>query len=113
MSVDIIEHDSKLKPMKGGAHLILSQDLLDFLQDTLAIVNDAYTAEQNEEDPKVIIKTLAMEHNFEFDQDSFGTKALRTTPFPVNEHGGELRVTVVLVKRTGVLNLDIRTWGTY
>ena len=100
------------KPMKG-VHLMLSQALLDWVRGTLEIVDNVYDANQNDENPEVIIKTLCMEHGFDYASDSFGKKAFKSTPYAANSEGGELRVTVVLVKKTNVLMLDLRPWGTY
>jgi hypothetical protein len=105
---------STLKPLNKGAHLVLNQELLSWVQDTLAIINDAYTDEQNDEDPTVIIKKLVADQGFEIDRDSFGLKAYLATSYYINEHDpGELRITIVLPKRTQVLMLDIRPWGNY
>jgi hypothetical protein len=102
----------KVRPGKG-AQFMLSQPLIDWVQDTMAIINDAYDGEQNDADPKVVIKTLCMEHGFEYEKDNYGEKAYKSTPYPVTADGGEVRITVVLVKKTGVLSLDIRPWADF
>lgn len=102
---------AKIRPGKG-AQFMLSQDLIDWLMETMEIVNNVYTGEQNEEDPEVIIKELCLNHDFEYEKDSYGIHAYRTTPYPVTSDGGEVRLNVVLVK-SGVLMLDLRPWGNF
>jgi len=100
-----------MKPMKG-AHLVLNDDILGFLQDALVEVSHAYGDDLADDAPHEVIDALE-KNGWTKEQDSFGTKVYTARVYPVNGHEqGELRVTVVLTKQD-MLMLDIRVWGDY
>jgi len=96
-----------------GAHLVLNEEILEFLRGSLNDVDQAYSDAQNDQDPEYTIAELESWEGWTKEKDNFGTKVYAARVYPVNGHeAGELRVTVVLNKK-GALNLDIRVWGDY
>jgi hypothetical protein len=93
-----------------GVHLVLNEDVLGWVRDTLSEVATAYDDEVHDADPKVVVQQLCAPManggaGWESEKDSFGVKAIAKRPYKK----GELRVTVVLTKQNE-LKLDIREW---
>jgi hypothetical protein len=97
-----------------GAHLVLNEQILAFVQDTLAEVRGFYSDEAHDVDPQAVLNGLLSLNettdrgdtfSWEEEKDNFGHKVLARMPYKK----GELRLTVVLTKR-GELKLDIREW---
>jgi hypothetical protein len=100
---------AKLFPGKG-AHLVLNEEILSYIQRALEDINDMYDDAQHDESPSLVIDGLLDEeatHQCDWteENDSFGRKAYASKQYKE----GELRITVVLTKR-GELKLDIREW---
>jgi len=93
-----------LAPGKG-AHLVLNEEILEFLMEALRIVNHDYTDALHDSEPGVVIDNLVAEEGWSEEKDNFGRKAF--THMKYKE--GELRVTVVHTKRDE-LKLDLREW---
>ena len=90
-----------------GAHLVLNEDVLDFVNTCVDDVKAAYSDEKHDSDPAWVIAVLTDEdlHGWTEEKDTFGRKAYRSMPYKK----GELRVTVVLTKQNE-LRFDIREW---
>ena len=100
------------KPMKG-LHVMLNQDLLDFLWEARKEIDDIYTDELNEKNPATVLVRLG-KIGWTTVSDKFGTKAYKSVTYPASNpplSTDELRVT--LINRKGALYLDIRPWGQY
>jgi len=100
---------AKLYPGKG-AHLVLNEEILDFVRGTLEDINGVYSDEQHDESPALVIDGLLdgeimHENTWTEENDNFGRKAYASKHYKE----GELRITVVFTKR-GELKLDIREW---
>lgn len=99
-----------LQPGKG-AHMVLNQSVLDFVEASLDMISSVYSDEDHDNNPKAVLDALLAYEVVEGDvawqeeKDSFGHKAYRTMPYKK----GALRVTVVLTKQDE-LRLDIREW---
>lgn len=90
-----------------GAHMVLNQGVLDFIEASLEELSEFYTDGGHDEAPEVIQEQLLAIEGSEWieEKDNFGRKVYRTMPYKK----GELRVTVVLTKQNE-LRLDIREW---
>jgi len=92
-----------------GAHLVLNEEILNFINSCVLDVKACYTDEQHDKDPARVIAVLtdedATDKPWTKEKDNFGHKAYRSMPYKK----GELRVTVVLTKR-GELKFDVREW---
>jgi hypothetical protein len=121
--------NTDLKPGKG-AHLVVNDEMLAFLNSALFELGEAYDEcggnEAQDEDVKGLFKAIAkkllpggdliardVEQEWSVDADNFGDKLIAWTTYP----DGECRVTLVLTKpkgsRKSELKLDIRPWITY
>lgn len=112
----------ELKPMKG-AFLILNEATHEFITKALHDVGETYSDERAEQDPEEILFDL-IKGSFDDPsglewrpaEDDFGSKAYVAMPYALANQPGqaaELRVTVVILKKDGTVNIDIRTWGQY
>ena len=111
MKIERKPSDNKYRPMKG-AHLILNENILEFLIRSLKQIDTAYSDEKADDNTKAIFDEL-YQMGWEEVEDKFGRKAYEYLIYPVGPAGGqgELRVTVVQTKQG--LMLDIRPWGLY
>jgi hypothetical protein len=101
----------ELGPMKG-AHLVLNQEVLDFIRESLEVIAEVYSDEIHDSDPASVVNALE-ELGWGVTEDKFGYKVYNKITYAVNGHEtGELRVTAVL-KKGKELALDIRVWGEY
>jgi hypothetical protein len=101
---------SMLLPGKSGAHLVLNQAVLDFVEACLEELSLVYTDDKHDSNPAEVLDALeATSHPegviWEREKDNFGTKVLSRMPYKK----GELRITLVLTKQNE-LRLDIREW---
>lgn len=97
-----------LAPGKG-AHIVLNEAHLQFLNVAINDVMDQYSDEVHDADPKAVINAL-LEKGVPTlawleEKDKFGHKAYTSIPYKK----GALRVTVVLTSQDE-LRLDIREW---
>jgi hypothetical protein len=111
MKVEHSKSNNAYKPMKG-AHLILNENILEFLRGKLSQIEQFYSDEQADEDAKAILDDLEASGWVRV-KDKFGDKAYEYIVYPVGPSNGqgELRVGVALT-RSGLM-LDIRPWGEY
>jgi len=104
---------SDLRPMKG-AHLVMNEEVLLFIRESIGDILDNYTDAAHDESPADVIECIeALPDRWTKVKDDFGTKVYKYMTYAVNGHeDGELRVTVVL-KKDNTLSLDIRVWSEY
>lgn len=90
-----------------GAHLVLNQEVLDFLRESLERIESGYSDEDHDENPAGVLDEIANAEDTPWtsSKDNFGTKLYAAMPYKE----GELRVTVVLTGKNE-LKLDIREW---
>jgi hypothetical protein len=116
-NIEIFEPDMTFKPMKG-AHLVLNESILSWLQGRLDEVHEiggyGEMDDNVEQDVKALLDELLKVADWYEVKDRFGRKVFASRPYAVSgqqEQRGELRVGVVLTR--GELMLDIRVWGVY
>lgn len=92
-----------------GVHLILNQEVLDFVESCLDDLSIVYSDDLHDSHPEAVITLLTggegLSEPWTEVKDKFGHKAYRAKPYK----SGEARVTVVLTKQNE-LRLDIREW---
>jgi len=93
-----------------GAHLVLNDEILAFVQEALMDIANCYGDEIHDADPVAVINGLVdgaghANNTWIEEKDNFGHKAFTVMPYKK----GELRVTIVLTKQNE-LRLDIREW---
>jgi hypothetical protein len=117
----------KYGPIKGkGIMIFLNEDTLKFVSDALQDISGFYTDERHEKNPGQVIELLLQPSgvgdgpamDWRIEDDDMGKKAICSIPYNTSGAGlsdsqGELRVTCLLSKRTGDLNIDVRIWGPY
>jgi hypothetical protein len=109
-------HDANNKPMKG-VNVWLNAELLNFLagcMEDLYGEKGVWSDDVADTNPKKILDALG-KLGWERTKDAYGDKAIKSTHYPASTPPlvtDELRATVVL-KRSGVLALDIRPFGMY
>lgn len=116
---------NSLQPMKG-AFLVLNEQVHEFITRALYDIGETYSDERAAEEPEEILLDLVKGTPGESGElsglewrpveDDFGKKAYVSMPYALaNQVGqdGELRVTVIILKKDGTMNIDIRTWGKY
>lgn len=111
----------KLKPLKG-AFLPLTESIHEFLFKATADIGNCFSDSRAENEPEKIIGDLVKGTfddpsglEWKYEEDEFGFKAYASRPYDPGPtiHDGELRVTVVIKKKDGTINIDIRAWGIY
>jgi len=110
----MFDSNKDLKPFKG-AHLVLNEDILSFIYEALAEVEEFYDDETHDMAPEKVTSVLGDVEGWTTVKDRFGTKVYKARPYAQagqQEQKAELRVGVVLTGKRELM-LDIRVWGSY